>query len=527
MELIPPFVLGLVWILVSAYALTLGPQNAAALFSDDAYYYFKIASNVAHGLGPTFDGIHLTNGFHPLWLLALVPVFRLTASPEVGARVVLGICLALWGLAMAVAYGRARRLFGSPAALVAAAAIVAPSAGLVALTGLESALTILLVLVWASMEASARLVRGDARPGEAFRVGLLLGLTFLARLDTAFMILVFLGWAAAAGLRRRGARSLSSLAALFLPAAALALAYFTWNLAVFGHLMPITSSIKSSFPIPSFQWRARIQDPFLLAWFAQMGVLAAGSLALLLPRGRRLLGGGREPEGWRVTLALSLGALGQYVFAFLFVRAAHWHFASATPALALMLATLTRGLSLALPGRPREAAAWVAGAFCLALAAVGIGYRFELQRRPTAVVRSFFEAAVWARGHLPPGAILALTDSGTFGFYSGRRVINLDGYVNSYDFLVAERERRGREYFRRERINYLVLCWLPANLAARVSSGKPYTLADFRPGFILRDLHLGALNSATEIYRTAAYTGYGGGHPVPILIYRVTPRLID
>jgi hypothetical protein len=34
---------------------------------DDAFYYFKTAINLANGLGPTFDGEHLTNGYHPLW----------------------------------------------------------------------------------------------------------------------------------------------------------------------------------------------------------------------------------------------------------------------------------------------------------------------------------------------------------------------------------------------------------------------------------------------------------------------------
>jgi len=42
---------------------------------DDAYYYFKIAQNISEGLGSTFDGINLTNGYHPLWLLICIPVF--------------------------------------------------------------------------------------------------------------------------------------------------------------------------------------------------------------------------------------------------------------------------------------------------------------------------------------------------------------------------------------------------------------------------------------------------------------------
>lgn len=35
---------------------------------EDGYYYLKVAQHMAHGLGSTFDGLDLTNGYHPLWL---------------------------------------------------------------------------------------------------------------------------------------------------------------------------------------------------------------------------------------------------------------------------------------------------------------------------------------------------------------------------------------------------------------------------------------------------------------------------
>ena len=44
---------------------------------DDAYYYFKVAQNISVGLGSTFDGINLTNGYHPLWMLINIPIFAL------------------------------------------------------------------------------------------------------------------------------------------------------------------------------------------------------------------------------------------------------------------------------------------------------------------------------------------------------------------------------------------------------------------------------------------------------------------
>ncbi len=50
--------------------------------ADDAYYYLTIARNIFQGLGPTFDGRHLTNGFHPLYLLLLYPIALITGAHE-------------------------------------------------------------------------------------------------------------------------------------------------------------------------------------------------------------------------------------------------------------------------------------------------------------------------------------------------------------------------------------------------------------------------------------------------------------
>jgi hypothetical protein len=44
---------------------------------DDAYYYFKVAQNISAGLGSTFDGINVSNGYHPLWMLICIPIFTL------------------------------------------------------------------------------------------------------------------------------------------------------------------------------------------------------------------------------------------------------------------------------------------------------------------------------------------------------------------------------------------------------------------------------------------------------------------
>ena len=73
-------------LIVLAVSLLLGVsiafrnQTAVIRFfsTDDAFYYFQVARNIAAGNGITFDGIARGNGYHPLWMLICIPVFALT-----------------------------------------------------------------------------------------------------------------------------------------------------------------------------------------------------------------------------------------------------------------------------------------------------------------------------------------------------------------------------------------------------------------------------------------------------------------
>ena len=44
--------------------------------TDDAFYYYEIASNLSEGKFSTFDGgITRTNGYHPIWMLLITPFY--------------------------------------------------------------------------------------------------------------------------------------------------------------------------------------------------------------------------------------------------------------------------------------------------------------------------------------------------------------------------------------------------------------------------------------------------------------------
>jgi hypothetical protein len=60
---------------------------------DDSFFYIKTASNFSKGLGSTFDGVNITNGYHPLYFISLVllffiPNFLFKTSPEFLFRLV-------------------------------------------------------------------------------------------------------------------------------------------------------------------------------------------------------------------------------------------------------------------------------------------------------------------------------------------------------------------------------------------------------------------------------------------------------
>jgi hypothetical protein len=89
---------------------------------DDAYYYFKVAQNISEGRGSTFDGVNPTNGYHPLWLVANVPIFALARFDLILPLRLLTLVMAALSAATAILLFRLlKTVIAEPIALLAAA----------------------------------------------------------------------------------------------------------------------------------------------------------------------------------------------------------------------------------------------------------------------------------------------------------------------------------------------------------------------------------------------------------------------
>ncbi|MCS6773007.1 MAG: hypothetical protein RMM31_09505 [Anaerolineae bacterium] len=246
-----PFRVGLLvalaWILrlvVLISAQTRGAEET--LLVDDAFYYFRIAFNLTRGLGSTFDGLAPTNGYHPLWMLLLLPIFTLVQTARDGAVLAAGLGAAIWSIGGFVAAALARRiLMSSLSALVFTLLyLFLPQLVLRSLDGLETSLVVVCYLLFFWWVA-----RGVARPSRVFYAihGALSGMLFLARTDAAVVIFpvsigVWLSHLRACYSRRQCCADLALAGAVALLAVA---PWLVWNWVTFGQIVQTSGTALS------------------------------------------------------------------------------------------------------------------------------------------------------------------------------------------------------------------------------------------------------------------------------------------
>ena len=158
---------------------------------DDSFYAFQIARNIAEGQGPTFDGVTNTNGFQPLYVALLVPLYWLFGpDPILPIHAGLTLLALFTTLTACFLFLIAKRYVSETIAVfVALVWAVSPIVIKQSANGLETALALFL-FAWSVYYYLDRVRSNPNPPRLAFaKLGLLLGLTALARVDEIFLAL--------------------------------------------------------------------------------------------------------------------------------------------------------------------------------------------------------------------------------------------------------------------------------------------------------------------------------------------------
>ncbi len=225
---------------------------------DDFFYYLIVARNLATGHGSTFNGLVRTNGYHPLWLLLLTALCRVSMAP----RWILGF-VALTSVVAAIAvYALALRIFRMlgvhgwvPAVL---AAYVALNSLDLFFYGMEVTLALPLALALCVYVLGWTPAR---RPRWWGGAGLLASALVLARLDSLLFV-ILLGCLLLIAPSVRGNITLRSAAWLAMGLLPL-VAYFAFNRMHFGLWMPVSGLAKQ------LRWGYR---PAPVIWYSVLDV---------------------------------------------------------------------------------------------------------------------------------------------------------------------------------------------------------------------------------------------------------------
>ena len=475
--------------------------------ADDSFYYFEIARNLAEGKFSTFDGgITRTNGYHPLWLFLITPFYWIfDKEAALFAIKAFEIMLVAGGVALVTAAARLARM---PWYLMfAALPTLYQQYGL--FLGMEAAAALFMLgLFILTVCLFARSPTRWKWPLAAVAFALpWVRLEYIAISLAATGALCLIEWlrqerahSAPLGERVRSVLSVKVIVP-FLAAGAGILVFFAYNKLVFGGIVPVSGATKAAWSqvlwkreggysfaqnfrdvlqIPAFDYELLVALEIcayllLVWWFARRSRSRKDWLLLAFLAGVFGLAAGHLAKFGQTVLTV-YHYLGDYP----------WYFVPAYLMMALIIPVrcyvaiyfIRRFIG---PKSHRAAnilslgIVVVGAVFLAAKADFTSPFRFvdwtsEATSREWEVT-SYMGTQVMDR-LLPEDSVVGSWDAGVIGYFSRFPVVNLDGLVNSYDYLRAGKEGTGATFYQRYGITHF------ANLAPISKPHPPHPPSD-------------------------------------------------
>jgi hypothetical protein len=410
-----------VFLLFSALCLCLVALRPLNYLADDALFYLVIADHLAAGHGSTFNGLFPTNGYHPLWEACAALVALLPHTRESLLRYGL-MTQWLFGAVTFWVLSKSLRPFLGRSAMAAFLGVwitLFVAAGNLYWT--EAPLAMLLAAV-----VMTTLLREGAPPYGL--LGLVLGLLFLSRLDTVFLIgCVFVGlW-----LRDRDWK-LGVAAAI---CAGIAGAYVAANIMTFGHATPISGAIKSAF----------YRHTFFTGLLGPNGMISlAGAVGLALVVGLRR----SRPRRYRFAmLILAAGVILQSLYVVVLTYGDTtwaWYYVQGYLCVAVLAAEIADGLPRLGPVPIGKAVLALCVAVSVGLAGMKFIYGYTLHDPVESgrVWRAHWLDLVQQTLPEDRSVLVVFDQPGLFAYGTSHPVLSLDGLTSNYAF-DARLGRRG------------------------------------------------------------------------------------
>ncbi|MBI4963113.1 MAG: hypothetical protein HY913_07550 [Desulfomonile tiedjei] len=459
-----PFFLLLIFEAMAFGMVICRPLKMAVMFTviDDAMYYPKIAYNIInHGI-VSYDGVTITNGFHPLYLFFLLPIYSFFTDPMIALKAVYVLAVMILTAAMILFLIISRKLHFSTSGLFVSLFILLLNirSFTIFFSLLECHLVLLAYLTYVLFSLSTEEKRFTSGKLACFN-GLIIGIAFLARLDSFLLalaygaILVTRTW--------QGKQSRASFVKAGVCAASgtliLALPYLAVNYFYFGHLSSVSAWQKiqkvSSFHtvlyeqyIPRVKYVLGLQA--LPSWF----FVAAALLALLIII--IYLFSGDRLTRMRRTLPpiadfMAFACL-HTVFICLFAQddaaASAWYWVPELVAISLIAGVTIPDTKI-----------YKVKALPLVIIILLIGQAFfypHFVKRKT-MTKAKLEVAEYINKNLPANVMYAMYDSGIVSYFSQRNFIALNGLIGDFKLAAMIKQGDYRDVIDEYSVRFIVL----------------------------------------------------------------------
>lgn len=448
-------------------------------YVDDAYYYLVIARNLANEGILSFDSLHATNGFHPLWLGLLALSYYLTGTGITDFVAQIAIAKAgeacLYVCMVGYLLYRSYRAYATHPllswGLIAICFVLAyPYVHYQFFIGMENTLSAcLLVLVvdtWWRKKYRA--------------LAYLFPLLLLSRLDTSVFIILPL-WLMLLLDRKC---SFHRWFATGIPTGLVLAVYLCLNQFYFGHITPISGALKSSFPALSVHG-SYLGDPLCYAMATgkyYFPLLAPNLLIFTLVGLGLLIACVRLPQApWKGQIA---GILVLIVFQIAnlllfqkWSKGVEWWYWTPLVILTAFALGVFAGHRFTGQGPwenlPRK----------ILLAGCAVFGLFHLSQLPQNLKKRGNEDPLYdfMKSKTDPNDVFAVTDAGGIAFWTARKVINLDGLVNDFHYQAYLGNHALAQYLKDQQVDYLITSAFSHNRSTTCRPLEPMYQHTFAP----------------------------------------------
>ncbi len=428
-------------------------------FPDDAYYYFKTARNIVLLGKSSFDGVNLSNGYHPLWMIILLPFFFAIWNQALVIKIIYVLCLVIFFLTMLFLWRLQKREWGFIPAFIGSIFILKEYSYFT--NGLETPLFLLCLMIVFCFIVTRRLFTQAISRGNANRLSILCSLTFLSRLDSALILIFFLTLILIMQIRLQGLRNAVSY---FMPALILGLCltipYIIVNKIVFGSSFPISGRLKTAFPHLGIMFTSDAYAFFMkylkrTTIFIIFYFIVMGGFAQLL---KRLKGYKYLSDDYFLGMAsLLCGSSMYFLYLFLFSRwtVSEWYPAS-IDIIKPVLFPWILGLILRYYSIKHLKAVVCILSILYACFFITREYNRKKGMPKDRDHFAMYNAALWIRDNVLGNDVLASKDTGKMGYFSMHRMVNLDGLINNeelQDYIYADKIA---DYLNKNNVSYVI-----------------------------------------------------------------------